>query len=181
MPKTKKVYRDLTTRYIKADSGSTAKSALLVARDNGKVVGCVGLETRVIREGQVTKFETVAKSGAPGASVGPVVANLAVDRTLRRKGVGKKILGECERVAKGWGFQELWLVVDEKNKPARGLYEKNGYELMARDPRGFKVVPTQWQLKELPVTNLCMRKDLQRAKGGAANGPLNFLGGLFGR
>jgi len=81
-------------------------------------------------------------------------------------------------------LQELWLVVDEKNKAARGLYEKNGYELIARDPRGMKVIPTEWQLKEVPVTNLCMRKDLRkggRGGGGGGGGGLGgFLGGLFG-
>lgn len=35
------------------------KSALLVAKEGGRVVGCVGLETRVIRDGQVTKLEAV--------------------------------------------------------------------------------------------------------------------------
>lgn len=69
------------------------------------MIGCVGLETRVIREGQVTKFEVVGKGDAPGTSIGPVVANLAVDRKLRRKGIGKKILAECEKIVKGWGFQ----------------------------------------------------------------------------
>jgi hypothetical protein len=83
---------------------------------------------------------------------------------------------------KGWGFDELWLVVDEKNKPARALYERSGYELMGRDPRGLKVVPTEWQLREMPVTNLCMRKKLSAkgvGSGGEALGVL--LRGLFGR
>lgn len=143
-------------------------------------MGCVGLETRVIREGQVTKYESVLKADAPGASVAPVLANLAVDRALRRKGIGRKVLGECERLVNGWGFPELWLVVDEKNKNARQLYEKAGYELMSRDPRGLKVVPTEWQLKEVPVTNLNMRKDLKKGTGGGGLNPFSFLGGLFG-
>lgn len=37
----------------------------------------------------------------PGASVQPVIANLAVDRSIRRRGIGKRILRECERVVKG--------------------------------------------------------------------------------
>lgn len=98
--------------------------------------------------------------------------------SIRRKGVGAKILRECERVVSGWGFKELWLVVDEKNKPARALYERCGYELMGREPRGVKVVPTEWQLREVPVTNLCMRKDLSKAGAGLGGGAL--IGGLFG-
>lgn len=79
----------------------------------------------------------------------------------------------------GWGFEELWLVVDEKNKPARTLYEKAGFELMGRDPRGRKVVPTEWQLREEACTNLCMRKSV--AAGAAGGGGLGaFLSRLFG-
>lgn len=83
-------------------------------------------------------------------------------------------------MAKGWGFQELWLVVDEKNKPARALYERSGFELMGREPRGVKVVPTEWQLREVPVTNLCMCKDLTKAGAGGGGGLGALFGGLFG-
>lgn len=78
----------------------------------------------------------------------------------------------------GWGFNELWLVVDEKNKPARTLYEKAGFELMGRDPRGRKVVPTEWQLREEACTNLCMRKSV--AAGPESGGLGAFLSRLFG-
>ena len=50
-----------------------------MAKDGGRVVGCVGLETRVVRDGQVTKLESL-KGDTPGASLQPVIANLAVDR-----------------------------------------------------------------------------------------------------
>ena len=83
-------------------------------------------------------------------------------------------------MVQGWGFKELWLVVDEKNKPARALYERCGYELMGREPRGVKVVPTEWQLREVPVTNLCMRKDLSKASAGGSGGLEALFGGLFG-
>ncbi len=38
---------------------SGGKSALVVAKDGGRVVGCAGIETRVVRDGQVTKMETI--------------------------------------------------------------------------------------------------------------------------
>lgn len=44
-----------TQKTAGGGSKSSSRSALLVAKEGGKVVGCVGLETRVIREGQVTK------------------------------------------------------------------------------------------------------------------------------
>jgi hypothetical protein len=40
-------------------------------------------------------------------------------------------------------------VVDERNKPAKQLYEKLGYEVITRDPKGSKVVPSEWQLREV--------------------------------
>ena len=66
-------------------------------------------------------------------------------------------------------------MVDEKNLPAKTLYEKMGFELLSRDPRGSKVVPSEWQLKEEPVTNLCMRKNI------TSTGPLNSFLGLLRR
>lgn len=69
-------------------------------------------------------------------------------------------------------------MVDEKNKPARTLYEKAGFELMGRDPRGVKVVPTDWQLREEACTNLCMCKSVAAGADGGGLGA--FFGKLFG-
>ena len=66
-------------QYSIVQKPAGGKSALLVAKDGGRVVGCVGLETRVVRDGQITKMESL-KGDIPGASLQPVIANLAVDR-----------------------------------------------------------------------------------------------------
>lgn len=76
----------------------------------------------------------------------------------------------------GWGQPELYLVVDEKNTAARRLYETQAYETLYKDPRGTKVVPTEWQLRELPVTNLCMRKAVKKPAASSFS-----LFGLFGK
>ncbi len=45
----------------------------------------------------------------------------------RRDGVGRFLLMEAERWAKARGYRKIKLEVAEPNRPARGLYEKEGY------------------------------------------------------
>lgn len=41
----------------------------------------------------------------------------------RGQGLGKQLVGECERVVKEWGFAEMLLLVEKTNAPAIGLYK----------------------------------------------------------
>ena len=59
----------------------------------------------------------------------PYVSNLAVKSDCRRQGVAKQLLLTCERVALGWGFEDIYLHVLENNHKARRLYFKLGYRL----------------------------------------------------
>ena len=60
----------------------------------------------------------------------PYIANLAVDYSYRRKGVARKLLLQCEQVARNWGFSELSLHVLENNDRARKLYLSSGYQIV---------------------------------------------------
>lgn len=57
------------------------------------------------------------------------LSNLAVDPTCRRQGVAQQLLRTCERFAREWGFQDLYLHVMEDNTQAQQLYLKAGYQL----------------------------------------------------
>lgn len=57
------------------------------------------------------------------------ISNLAVLETHRRKGVAKKLLKECERIASQWGYNSLNLHVLENNYAAKKLYLSNGYQI----------------------------------------------------
>lgn len=35
-----------------------------------------------------------------------------------------------EDIARGWGFEKVWLTVEAVNRPARQLYRKLGYKSM---------------------------------------------------
>lgn len=57
----------------------------------------------------------------------PYVSNLAVAKAFRRQGVGQHLLLACEQVANTWGFNEIYLHVQEENRSARRLYKRVGY------------------------------------------------------
>ena len=54
----------------------------------------------------------------------PVMSNLVVDETKRRKGYGRKLVAEAEAKIKDWGYKELILLVDQDNKKAQSFYRK---------------------------------------------------------
>ena len=63
----------------------------------------------------------------------PYLSNLAVHSNCRRQGVAAQLLLNCERIAKSWGYRDLYLHVMENNHPARQLYFKLGYKLYSID------------------------------------------------
>lgn len=57
------------------------------------------------------------------------LSNLAVHPQHRRQGAALALLNSCEKVAREWGFQDLYLHVLENNHQARQLYFKLGYRM----------------------------------------------------
>lgn len=55
------------------------------------------------------------------------LSNLAVSPQYRRQGAARGLLTSCEKVAREWGFKDLYLHVLENNHQARQLYFKLGY------------------------------------------------------
>jgi ribosomal protein S18 acetylase RimI-like enzyme len=63
-----------------------------------------------------------------GANFQPYLSNLCVSETYRGKGIGKALVRCVEDIAGSrWQASKLYLHVDPENKPARTLYEKEGY------------------------------------------------------
>ena len=56
------------------------------------------------------------------------ILNVAVVPSFRRRGLGKELMLSLENYAKNKGAERLLLEVREGNIPARGLYEKQGFE-----------------------------------------------------
>ncbi len=88
----------------------SAISLSIVAELDGEVVGCV--------LGQVI---------APECEV----FRVATAPSVRRRGIGEKMLGYFEKTADGEGKSTYFIEVRETNAAARALYNKCGYEEIA--------------------------------------------------
>lgn len=62
------------------------------------------------------------------------ISNLAVSPLYRRRGVARRLLGECDRVTREWELPEIYLHVLDTNERARQLYTGCGYRLCRREP-----------------------------------------------
>lgn len=82
------------------------------------------------------------------------VSNLAVTKATRRKGVGKALLCEAERLCRERGCSFLSLEVRESNLPAVSLYEKCGFSVCGKrksfytNPREDALIMTKFNAAE---------------------------------
>lgn len=66
----------------------------------------------------------------PDSKAVVVLSNLAISGSARKRGIARRICEEAETLAQGWGYSEIWLLVESENTAARKLYEsKLGYEV----------------------------------------------------
>lgn len=66
-----------------------------------------------------------------------VLFSIVVDQKFRGKGVGKELIQNLEKLAKGFGIEIFHLEVYEGN-PARHLYEKLGFVKFGKHPKFVK-------------------------------------------
>lgn len=65
-------------------------------------------------------------------------ASYAVSSSARGKGVGRKLVSDCLKRAKKYGFKILQFnAVVKTNTPARNLYESLGFVGLGVIPKGF--------------------------------------------
>lgn len=141
--------RRLSSTLFVADGGLCGVELALVSRENEAVIPRATGESMLTqaisrfgpKERRLLKYvalEDLVADLLPGdLSVVPVLANLAVDATRRRGGVGKALCLDVEAQCREWGYDQVWLQVEEGNTPARSLYEnKLGYEQMWTDIGG---------------------------------------------
>lgn len=83
----------------------------------GAIAGTVELSLRTAFPWSVSSFQY------------PYISNLAVRTESRRLGMARELLLTCEKVAKEWGFTNMYLHVLEENHRARQLYAKLGYQI----------------------------------------------------
>jgi ribosomal protein S18 acetylase RimI-like enzyme len=103
--------KDLVKRYNQKSLGT-----MFVIKDEetNEVVGCVGAEVqRFVGATPARRSENDANGVVADR---PVVANLAVASSARRKGLAKALMFAIEEEAKAWGFDETVLIVEANNR-----------------------------------------------------------------
>ncbi|GMI11811.1 hypothetical protein TrRE_jg13131 [Triparma retinervis] len=139
--------------------GSPRQACSLVVatekREEGEVMGCAGVEVSNIDDSSDKRSRRI--DGVP------VMSNLAVGRSFRRKGVAVKLVKRVEEIAgpKGWGYDEIFLLVETANNRALRLYKKMGYKVVWEDDSARSLVPmANGGLASRPTTVKVMRKRL---------------------
>lgn len=89
------------------------RSVYLVAREEGRVVGYVGM-WRILDEGHIT--------------------NLAVHPDFRRQGIGRRLLQTLSNLSVARGLRRMTLEVRVSNDPAQRLYASLGFLVAGRRP-----------------------------------------------
>jgi putative acetyltransferase len=59
---------------------------------------------------------------------------MAVEKSHRRKGIGRQLLATAEAFCRDAGYRKLVLSTSELQVAARGLYESSGYRLVREEP-----------------------------------------------
>lgn len=173
-------FQDLQQRYGATVGRRKYPSVLLLSLQDQDIVGCVGLDCQVLNNEK--KRFTAIKQDRPNSlypfleangveEIVCVMANLAVRRSSRGRGVAKKLILSAENNARESGFEYVYLLVDSENLPAQKLYKKMGYSMVFRQEDATCVVSGPIGLKTQECVNLCMRKRVSRgASGGAGVG-----------
>ena len=108
-------------------------------------------------EGLVGYAEVIVRrSPAPGGSVsGAQLVRLYVQPAFQRRGIGRTLIREAERLAAGTGA--LWLTAWEENRRARAFYAAQGYD---------DVGATTYAFEGRCYGNRVLAKRLARAEAG---------------
>jgi len=73
---------------------------------------------------------------------------LIVDRQARGLGLGKRLVEECLRFAKGAGYSSMTLWTQSCLTAARGIYQRAGFKLVAEEPHhsfGVDLIGDTWE------------------------------------
>ena len=130
--------------------------------DDPLLIGCAGMEVQ-----EISPPDGQSKKKQPASITSPIVraplmSNVAVSKDFRRRGIGEALVKEAENIAQyQWGFTDMYLFVEQRNRSAIKLYQKLGYAKQWVDPDAKTLLPSKsGKLEEDSTKIVCMRKRL---------------------
>lgn len=120
------------------DRFDARREAAWIAERDGVPLGCVFL---------VQARDETTNQPDPGVAQ---LRLLLVEPMARGLGLGKRLTAECERFARGAGYQRIRLWTNQVLAAARGIYASAGYRLLASEPHesfGQQLVGEIWELE----------------------------------
>jgi len=145
--------------YFGPSTKTLKTAALIQATSSATIAGMVGVEV-----------DDVVVDGAGKSRSVPVLSNLAIGEEFRRQGIAELLVKRAEQVAgkapdgTGWGFPDMYLRVEQANKPAVNLYKKLGYKTEFVDDEATTLVPTDRGVTNKDTVVLVMKKSLKDKK-----------------
>jgi DNA-binding MarR family transcriptional regulator/GNAT superfamily N-acetyltransferase len=125
----------IAARFI--EQFDATREACWIAERDGQDIGCVFL---------VQARHETSQAVEPGTAQ---LRLLLVEPSARGLGLGVALVNECERFARQAGYQRIRLWTHSVLLAARGIYERAGYRLLAREPHhsfGKDLVGETWEL-----------------------------------
>jgi ribosomal protein S18 acetylase RimI-like enzyme len=155
---------EFTRRYGSPRRWSSAEF-FMICNAEGEMMACAGVEVDRLRD---------SGGAVDQPAQAPVMSNLAVSRSYRRRGLAEDLVRAVEEHCRvQWGYDEVYLYVEERNRGAVRLYQKLGYKRTWKDTEATTLLPSRkGGLHQASTTLVCMRKQLRSGRG--------LFAGLFG-
>lgn len=122
-----------------SDLRNSSRTTLFGVRDGGRIIGVVGIEL----------FETVG-----------LIRSLAVDKTARKSGFGRKLVAKAEEWTGEKGVETLYLLTTTAN----GYFSRFGYEVLPRSEAPAPIAGTSQFTELCPGSAVFMSKSLVDSK-----------------
>lgn len=121
--KGKKMYTDGSGQQKRPKPSILRKLYIFVVEESEtrEIVGCASISMARCESALPPPFPTMKPFRC-------YASNIVVKPGFRRRGLGKKLVQQCERVARLWGEESIWLHVDSTNDAALALYDALGYQ-----------------------------------------------------
>ncbi|KAL3915405.1 MAG: hypothetical protein SGILL_005672, partial [Bacillariaceae sp.] len=118
--------------------------------DDLVLIGCAGMEVQAISP---PTTDQKGYSTTKTATKAPLMSNVAVSQDFRRRGIGELLVKEAEQIARyQWGYNDMYLFVEQRNKAAIKLYQKLGYSKQWIDKEAKTLLPSNGKLTEDSTT-----------------------------